>query len=264
MSGQQGCTACVARRRRACGVAAPVDHDLVQHGPPSATRMHLLARGSAYQIAPSASRQIPSGTPAPRSAQTRWPAQSAVSGDRVGGQPPTHRLAHHQRGAVGSDDGPVGELQPLRRYRYGAVWSHQRRARRGPAGPYCAGRTRSCPRRRCRLASTTMSLQWNAATPASSAWTTRLPSGSCRSRRRSCIDTISSRPSGSQPSPEGQLGDLGDGLGRTPVAGSIANTTWACMSDSHSRPSCQRGPSPNAKPSAITVGSAMSSPSARL
>src|SRR5208283_4803885 len=39
--------------------------------PPSRTRTHCLLGTSAYQMAPSASRQMPSGTPSPRSAHTR-------------------------------------------------------------------------------------------------------------------------------------------------------------------------------------------------
>ena len=96
-----------------------------------------------------------------------------------------------------------------------------------------------------------MSLQWKSASADRSA-TSRSPSGSRRRSLRSCIDTTSSRPSGSQPSP--------DGHASTPTTRSARpsrptrRTTFACMSENQSFPSCQRGPSGKHRPSSRSFG----------
>ena len=71
---------------------------------------------------------------------------------------------------------------------------------------------------------TTMSLTCPVATPPRSACSTSSPDGSCRSRRRSRIETITVRPSGSQPSPEGWPATVTISSGSSP--GTTAMTRW--------------------------------------
>src|SRR5438045_9497670 len=91
-----------------------------------------------------------------------------------------------------------------------------------------------------------MSLHGYLARPGRSAWVARDPSGSRRSRRPARAETMSMLPSGSQPVPIGMAGTAAT-TSRRPAA-STATTSPAPMSDSQSRPSCQRGDSPIARP----------------
>ncbi len=144
--------------------------------PPSRTRSASFDVGEATQIAPSASRQMPSGTARSGiAAQTRRFDRLPSARDVERGQPRAERLADDQRLAVGRDDGPVRKDQFV-----GGDRSPCRRGRRAPSSPASArrraGESRSCRRRRGRLASTTMSLQCQVAMPPRSPCTTARPS----------------------------------------------------------------------------------------
>src|SRR5918999_756559 len=86
-----------------------------------------------------------------------------------------------------------------------------------------------------------------------SAWVASDPSGSRRSRSRSRAETMSRRPSGSQSTQNGNEGT------RTTTSllpsRSTAMISCAPQSANQSRPSCQRGDSPNAMPVMSICGS---------
>ena len=82
--------------------------------PPSATRSTALCNGSAIHTAPSASRQMPSGTAPSRSANVRRSGERAVVLDAERGQPIGGRLGDDQL-AVGRDHAAVGEVDVGRR-----------------------------------------------------------------------------------------------------------------------------------------------------
>src|SRR5215212_1914654 len=102
--------------------------------------------------------------------------------------------------------------------------------------------------------STAMSFQGWSERLLKSVWVTSDPSGSRRSRSRSCAETISRRPSGSQSMQNGN-----DGM-RTMTSllpwRSTAMSSCAPQSENQRRSSCQRGDSPNMMP-AIRVCSSV-------
>src|SRR6266536_871722 len=106
-----------------------------------------------------------------------------------------------------------------------------------------------------------MSLQGWAARLVRSAWVTSDPSGSLRSRRPSRDDTMSRRPSGSQPVPIGIAGTRA----MTSLLPSRSAATTCCvpMSENHRRSSCQRGDSPNTRPVIRVRSSGIETSSAR-
>ena len=71
---------------------------------------------------------------------------------------------------------------------------------------------------------TTMSLTWPVAIADRSACSTSSPDASWRSSRRSFIDTTISRPSGSQPRPDGWLAT--DTISSGSAPGVTAMTRW--------------------------------------
>ncbi len=73
--------------------------------------------------------------------------------------------------------------------------------------------------------STTMSLSRCSVWPDRSAWVTRVPSDSRRRIRRSRMDTTSSRPSGSQPSPDGCCGTSAS-VRRSDPSARAESTRW--------------------------------------
>src|SRR6266568_1937171 len=91
-----------------------------------------------------------------------------------------------------------------------------------------------------------MSLQGWPARPVRSAWVTSEPPGSMRRRSPLREETMSMRPSGSQPVPMGMAGTRA--MTSLLPSRSTATTSPAPMSENHRRSSCQRGDSPNARP----------------
>src|ERR1700744_2470015 len=72
-----------------------------------------------------------------------------------------------------------------------------------------------------------------------------------RSSRRSSVDTISSEPSGRNPRPDGETPGSGSVV-IDPLTGTVC-TASPSISENHSRPSNQRGPSPKQNPVASGV-----------
>ena len=198
-----------ACRRSTAGRSRRSSSDLAALGDPEARRLERVGDPDA----PSASRQMPSGGRGRELGPDAAVRAACRRADVERGEPRAERLGDDQRAAVGRDDRAVREARSSAATRDRAVGRDagelavvvaarpaSRRARR-------RGRSRSCRRRRGRAPSTTMSLQWHGARSRDrSACSTSVPSGSSRSSRRSSIDTTSSRPSGSQPSPEGWSG----------------------------------------------------------
>ena len=132
-------------------------------------------------------------------------------------------LADDQRAAVGRDDGAVGKEQVVRRGFDAPVGMYERELRRllfraavqveAEVADVRAALARRPP---CRW-------RGSVATPLRSACNTR-PSASRRSNLRSCIDTTSSRPSGSQPRPEGSSSSVSTVSAR-PLGSSIHHAT---------------------------------------
>ena len=83
--------------------------------------------------------------------------------------------------------------------------------------------------------------------PLRSAWVTSEPSGSRRRTAPPRPDTTSSRPSGSQSMQNGKVDGTRAMTSLSPSR-STAMISCAPQSENHSRPSCQRGDSPNARP----------------
>ena len=77
---------------------------------------------------------------------------------------------------------------------------------------------------------------------------TSVPSGSWTSSGRSLAEAISSRPSGSQSMLNGSSRNGIRSITSLPPAGSTATISCATQFESHRRPSCQRGDSPNVSP----------------
>src|SRR4051794_15547817 len=215
--------------------------------PPSATRTQRRLGTSAYQTAPVASTQIPSGTPSPSAAQTRRPdsvpsaamsqAESRFPYDSASTSVPLSALTATPFGnARPSATGvtlPSGRTSASRPGAYSAP---------GEPNGNPSALTYAFPR-----PSTTMSFQGGAATPDRSAYGSSGPNGSPASSRASCPATTSSRPSGRKSKQNGSAGIVA----ATSFAPSAptARIDPAPQSETYSRPSCHRGDSPIAMPS---------------
>ena len=103
--------------------------------PPSRTRTQCRLGTSAYQTAPSASRQIPSGHVGAELGPDAPVGQAAVRLDVEGGEPVAVRLGDDERGVVGGDRHAVGEPH--------VVGDLAHRAARRDHGDGAAGRRRA-------------------------------------------------------------------------------------------------------------------------
>ena len=106
--------ACAAPGRRACTRSRGVRPSSMTSStsPPGAMRRNSCASGNAAQIAPSTSRQMPSG-PSGAVGELRRVVKRSVGRDREAGDATTERLGDDHRAAVGSDDAPVREAHLL-------------------------------------------------------------------------------------------------------------------------------------------------------
>ena len=124
---------------------------------------------------------------------------------------------------------------------------------RGRRGTRAA--TGRCRRRRCHARRRPCRCTGPARGPRRSACTVTV-SPSQRRISGSCIDTMSSEPSGSQPRPEGSRPGNATTVSSVPSSVTVC-TASPCMSENQSRSSRQRGPSPNTRPSVSRRGAAV-------
>ena len=222
--------------------------------PPSATRTHSAAAALATQMAPSASRQMPSGRRRGSSAHTlRFDSVPSAAMSKAVSRDPIVSATTRVRSS-GVMTVPLGKARSVAAHcTVPSDWTSARSAERIIAGSRAS--TKACrskpklPTYARPTASTTMSLQWKVATPDRSACGSSRPPVK-RSSCRSSIDTTTRSPSGSQPSPL----DCPSTCTRTVTRPSRSTdfTAWSYMSLNHSSPACQRGPSPKQSPVAST------------
>ena len=131
------------RAAQHAGEAAPVEVDGRQYLAAFRTRTQRRFGTSAYQTAFSASRQMPSGTPSPRSAHSRrLNRPPVVSMSKAVSRLPVG-LGDDQRRVVGRHGHPVGKHQVVRYLPDRPVRSGQRGRFRGQA-PRPGSRSRCC------------------------------------------------------------------------------------------------------------------------
>ncbi len=219
--------------------------------PPSRTRRHSAVVGEATQMAPSSSRQMPSGVAPPRSAQMRRPESEPSS-------PMSNAVSCRAKVSATTSVLPSGMMtDPFGNARSSATTTACPfgSTRTSDAVLNCSPPPKSNPKlpmyaRPC--ASTTMSFASPPTYGEISATSRNPKSRSSTSSRWSAIETTSNRPSSRNPSPDGLFGT--SQMTEVWPPGSSVITRRSCMSENQSRPSYQRGPSGNFRPSRTTVG----------
>ena len=209
--------------------------------PPSRTRTTAVPRASANQIAPSASSVQPSGSTSPSSAHTPAVVQRAVVGDGERGGPPAERLADDQRAAVGRDHRAVRELEPL-----GADVDRAVRLRRAPSVAGCIGVAELEPE----VADVGGAVGGDDHVVAPAGGHRRQVGVGHDACRRLDAQHAPRLHRHHQQAPVGQPARARSGSRRararrsaSPSSPTLDTVCW-WKSENHSRPSCQRGPSP--------------------